>query len=79
MSAPTLHSRTLLLAALTLFSLGVVKAVSQENAPAAPDTPEAHLGKGYDDLKQDRYDAAVAEFRAALAKKTGTGRLSLSW
>ena len=30
------------------------------------DTAEAHLGKGYDALKQDRYDAAIAEFRAAL-------------
>jgi len=30
------------------------------------DTAEAHLGKGYDALKQERYDAAVAEFRAAL-------------
>src|SRR6266550_1892372 len=30
------------------------------------DTPETHLGKGYDALKQDRYDAAAAEFRAAL-------------
>jgi Flp pilus assembly protein TadD len=31
-----------------------------------PDTAEAHLGKGYDALKQERYDAAAAEFRAAL-------------
>jgi tetratricopeptide (TPR) repeat protein len=30
------------------------------------DTAESHLGKGYDALKQDRYDAAVEEFRAAL-------------
>ena len=30
------------------------------------DTPETHLGKGYDALKQDRYDAAAGEFRAAL-------------
>jgi tetratricopeptide (TPR) repeat protein len=30
------------------------------------DTPEAHLGRGYDALKQDRYDAAAGEFRAAL-------------
>ena len=30
------------------------------------DTPEAHLGKGYDALKQDRYAAAASEFRAAL-------------
>lgn len=38
-------------------------------APAAaqpPDTAESHLGKGYDALRQDRYDAAVVEFRAAL-------------
>jgi tetratricopeptide (TPR) repeat protein len=35
--------------------------------PATPNTPEAHLGKGYDALKQDRYDVAVEEFRAALA------------
>jgi len=34
--------------------------------PATSDTPEAHLGKGYDALKQDRYDAAAGEFRAAL-------------
>jgi Flp pilus assembly protein TadD len=34
---------------------------------AAKDTPEAHLGKGYDALRQERYDVAVPEFRAALA------------
>jgi Flp pilus assembly protein TadD len=34
--------------------------------PAAADAPEAHLGKGYDALKQDMYEAAVSEFRAAL-------------
>jgi len=34
---------------------------------AAPDTPEAHLGRGYDALRQDRYDEAASEFRAALA------------
>jgi tetratricopeptide (TPR) repeat protein len=31
------------------------------------DTPEAHLGKGYEALKQDRYEIAASEFRAALA------------
>src|SRR5262245_24203584 len=31
------------------------------------ETPDAHLGKGYDALKQDRYDVAAYEFRAALA------------
>ena len=34
---------------------------------AAQDIPEAHLGKGYDALRQDRYDEAAGEFRAALA------------
>jgi len=38
--------------------------------PADPNIPEstrAHLGKGYDALKQDRYEEAAEEFRAALA------------
>jgi len=35
-------------------------------APQTQDTAEPHLGKGYDALKQDRFDAAVTEFRAAL-------------
>lgn len=35
-------------------------------APVAGNTPEAHLGKGYDALKQDMYELAVSEFRAAL-------------
>jgi tetratricopeptide (TPR) repeat protein len=38
--------------------------------PADPNIPEstrAHLGKGYDSLKQDRYEEAAEEFRAALA------------
>lgn len=69
MSAQTLQRRILLwLATLALVSLGVMRAASQETTP---DTPEAHLGKGYDALKQDRYDAAVAEFRAALAADPG--------
>lgn len=33
---------------------------------AASDSVESHLGRGYDDLKQDRYQAAEEEFRAAL-------------
>ena len=32
----------------------------------AEDSIEAHLGNGYQALKQERYDAAIAEFRAAL-------------
>jgi tetratricopeptide (TPR) repeat protein len=34
---------------------------------ASSETAEAHLGRGYDALKQDRYETAVEEFRAALA------------
>jgi len=30
------------------------------------DSPETHLGHGYDALKRDRYDEAVTEFRSAL-------------
>ena len=44
-------------------------AASQEKDAAklgTSDTAEAHLGKGYDALKLDRYDVAVSEFRAAL-------------
>ncbi len=45
------------------------RAASQEAPAAVPSTrgtPEAHLGKGYDALKQDMYEVAVNEFRAAL-------------
>jgi Flp pilus assembly protein TadD len=34
--------------------------------PATADTPEAHLSKGYDALRQELYGVAVTEFRAAL-------------
>ncbi|MHB8652708.1 MAG: tetratricopeptide repeat protein [Terriglobia bacterium] len=34
---------------------------------ASGGTPEAHLGAGYEDLKNNRYEAAANEFRAALA------------
>ncbi len=34
---------------------------------AAQETPESHLGKGYDALRQDRYEEAAVEFRSALA------------
>jgi Flp pilus assembly protein TadD len=34
--------------------------------PARQDAPEPHLGRGYDALKQERYDEAASEFREAL-------------
>ena len=71
MSAQTFQWRNLrLLAVVTLLSLAIIGAASQEAPPAqsaAPNSPEAHLGKGYDALKLDQYDVAVTELRAALA------------
>lgn len=61
------HSTLLLLTALALVAPSLA-GLQQEPTlrPVVKDTPEAHLGKGYDALRQDRYDAAVSEFRAAL-------------
>lgn len=66
-----------LLAILALLFLHVIVAASWETphpevSPA--DTPEAHLSKGYDALRLERYEVAVAELRAAL---TGDPALSL--
>jgi Flp pilus assembly protein TadD len=67
MSVQSFPRLLLCLATLTLFSSAVAKAEPQEPPSAKPDTPEAHLGNGYDALKLDRYEVAVTEFRAALA------------
>jgi len=47
-----------LLAGLTLVIAGI--------AAAAQESAETHLGRGYQALKQERYDEAASEFRAAL-------------
>ena len=47
-------------------ALNTIAQVSPANA-AASGNAQTHLGMGYDALRQDRYDAAVIEFRAALA------------
>jgi tetratricopeptide (TPR) repeat protein len=57
------------LAALSLTAGWGGRVASQETpaaAPVAEDTPEAHLGKGYDALKLEMYETAASEFRAAL-------------
>src|SRR5882762_10579632 len=54
----------LMVAALLIMACAPGFAFHQQSKTG--DTPEAHLGKGYDALKQDRYDAAASEFRAAL-------------
>ena len=60
--------RTVLLA-LTWVTLGAGRSASQ-GAPAdqsaAQGSPDAHLGRAYEALKEDRYEVAAAEFRAAL-------------
>jgi tetratricopeptide (TPR) repeat protein len=43
-----------------------VKLSAGQEAPAASDIPDVHLGKGYDALKQDKYEVAASEFQAAL-------------
>jgi tetratricopeptide (TPR) repeat protein len=53
-----------LLTALALSAWGKGYAACQE--ASAADTADAHLGRGYDALRQDQYDIAVSEFRAAL-------------
>ena len=57
------------LAALSLAAGWGGRVASQEAPAAAPiaeDTPEAHLGRGYDALKLEMYEMAASEFRAAL-------------
>src|SRR5690349_6288383 len=53
-----------------LAALLLTSALAQSAQGPSPDqvaaSAEAHLGKGYDALRQDRYDIAVSEFRAAL-------------
>src|SRR3984893_3768513 len=57
------------LGALVLVTLSDAGAVSQAT-PAAQsvptDSPDAHLGRAYNALRDDRYEVAAAEFRAAL-------------
>jgi tetratricopeptide (TPR) repeat protein len=51
---------------LAFFLIRVPNLLGQAT-PTTPETAETHLGRGYDALKQDRYQVAVDEFRAALA------------
>jgi len=64
------HRRQNCLLTLALFSLCLHQNTFGQTTPPAQlsqsDNVQAHLGKGYDALKQDRYEVAVEEFRAAL-------------
>lgn len=60
----------LLLPAFLLATALLGQTAGQNNASpkvSAGETAELHLGKGYEALKQERYDDAAGEFRAALA------------
>jgi tetratricopeptide (TPR) repeat protein len=60
----------ILLAACAFFPISPSAATFQEAAEpkqSEAESTRAHLGKGYDALKQDRYEEAAQEFRAALA------------
>ena len=55
------------LLALVWVILTLAPLVPAQSGSTPSDTAEFHVGRGYDALKQDRYDAAVDEFREALA------------
>ncbi len=55
------------LAMLTVYLNPTQAQQAKDSTPAAVETVDTHLGKGYDALKQDRYDEAIQEFRIALA------------
>lgn len=70
---PILRRIGMLSAGIVLVASWSVPAMAQASSQASSDAKvsnadivEAHLGKGYDALKQDRYDLAASEFRAAL-------------
>ncbi|HST11116.1 MAG TPA: tetratricopeptide repeat protein [Terriglobales bacterium] len=53
--------------ALASLFLGAASAQETAADSTESDATRTHLGRGYDALKQDRYDEAAQEFRAALA------------
>jgi Flp pilus assembly protein TadD len=67
----------LLLLLLLLPGSSLCRQAGRQDAPAkkaqAGDSLEAHLGKGYEALKQEKYDQAETEFRAALALDPSLG------
>jgi tetratricopeptide (TPR) repeat protein len=61
----TLMRTVAILLVLAFLTFGAPTAASQ-SASSPQDSPDAHLGRAYDALKEDRYEVAAAEFRAAL-------------
>ena len=71
------------LTAFLSFTLTVSGLTGRAQEIARANTPEAHLGKGYEAEKDDRYQVAVKEFQAALALNPGLVRaryqLAVCW
>src|SRR5579864_6467636 len=67
-SCGTSRMRSLCLAFGILICGGNLSALQQTASPpsATTESAEVHLGKGYDALKEDNYDEATRQFRAAL-------------
>jgi tetratricopeptide (TPR) repeat protein len=61
-----LHTVAWLVVLLLAVSWSSAAAQDALPKPALGETLESHLGKGYDALRQDRYEVAAGEFRAAL-------------
>lgn len=59
------------LTAFLTFALVVSMLMARAQQPAPADTAEAHLGKGYEAEKDERYQVAAKEFQAALALNHG--------
>ncbi len=66
-SAKRMHGMLVTVVVLLAASLGWANAQEAAVSSSATDSAETHVSKGYDALKQDRYDEAASEFRAALA------------
>ena len=65
-----LRSRPYRVAVLSLWTLVAVTfphPARCQDAPPPAVSAEVHVGKGYDALKQENYDLAASEFRAALS------------
>jgi tetratricopeptide (TPR) repeat protein len=61
------RAQVVVLLAVVAITIPLLAAAEGQTAkPSSRESPEAHMGKGYDALKNDRYDVAVAEFQAAL-------------
>src|SRR5215467_14117295 len=52
---------------------GLHSAAAQERPTPRAATAEAHLGKGYEALKQEQYQVAATEFQAALSADPSLG------